>query len=173
MKTCWRYLRYVVRHKWYVMLACFKQGLYWQGIVHDLSKLRPSEFFPYANYFYGEKPNSYWEACNKYGCYEAAPWGSLPEDIIQTKFDFAWLLHQKRNPHHWQWWLLPEDDGGIKILPMLEKYLMEMLCDWEGAGKAQNNTTPTREWYLANKSKMQLNPETIKKLQKLLAIRKE
>jgi len=162
-----KYLKYVLRHKWFVMIACFKQGLYWQGIIHDLSKFRPSEFFPYANFFYG-RPNSYWEACSKYGCYEAAPFGSLPEDIIDTKFDFAWLLHQKRNPHHWQWWILLEDDGGTKILPMKDKYLVEMLCDWTGAGKAQGFGDNTKEWYLKNNSKMQLHPDTKKQIEQLL-----
>ena len=50
-----KYLWYVIRHKWYVGIECFKKGLYWQGLVHDSSKLFPSEFIPYARYFYGSK----------------------------------------------------------------------------------------------------------------------
>jgi hypothetical protein len=151
------------------MIACFKVGLYWQGLMHDLSKFRPSEFFPYANYFYG-KPNSYFEAVSKYGCYEAAPWGSLKEDIIQDRFDFAWLLHQKRNPHHWQYWILIQDEDGNKILEMPKKYLQEMICDWSGAGKAQGKYQPNelQDWYNSHKDKMQLNPITANKIIKLL-----
>jgi len=50
-----QYLSYLIRHKWFVMLECFKEGLYWQGIIHDLSKFLPSKLFPYANFFYNKK----------------------------------------------------------------------------------------------------------------------
>ena len=76
-------------------------------------------------------------------------------------FDYAWLLHQKRGKHHWQWWILPEDDGGIKVLPMPDKYRKEMLADWRGAGKAQG-TPDSYKWYMHNKEKMQLHPDTRK-----------
>ena len=104
-----KYAWYIIKHKWYVMIECFKVGLYWQGITHDLSKLLPDEWFPYANYFYGFKKR------DETGYYK-------PTDTGDKAFDFAWLLHQKRNPHHWQWWILPEDDGGTKILEMPLKY---------------------------------------------------
>jgi len=152
-----KYLKYVVRHKWFVMLACFKVGLYWRGITHDLSKFRPSEFIPYARFFYGI-PNKRRDGT---GYYKAT-------DTGDKDFDFAWLLHQKRNQHHWQWWMLPEDDGGIKLIEMPDRFILEMVCDWRGAGKAQRNPTSTVEWYLANKDKMQLHPNTIDKLEDLL-----
>ena len=154
-----KYLSYVLRHKWFVMLACFKVGLYWQGLIHDNSKFLPDEFIPYANFFYGN--NDIKKGRDKTGYYK-------PTDTGDKAFDFAWLLHQKRNPHHWQWWILPEDKGGIKLIPMWNKYLLEMLCDWQGAGKAQRNKTPIWEWYKANKTKMQLNKATIKEIEKIL-----
>lgn len=88
MRAHLRYLRYVVRHKWFVFLEGRKLGLgSGQLIKHDWSKFLPSEWFPYVHFFYGK-----------------------PGDSVTSAFDFAWLLHQKRNPHHWQWWCLPEDD---------------------------------------------------------------
>ena len=47
------YLKYVMRHKWYVFLACmrFKVNL-WQAISHDWTKFTPSEWFPYVHTFY-------------------------------------------------------------------------------------------------------------------------
>ena len=140
-----RYLKYIIRHKWFVMIACFQRGLYWQGLIHDISKFRPSEFFPYVNYFYGNKPND--REKNKY---------RKSTTTSDEAFDFAWLLHQKRNPHHWQWWILPEDEGGTKILEMPSEYLIEMLCDWHGAGMAQGRTFSDYEWWTQNKDKMQL-----------------
>jgi hypothetical protein len=159
-----QYAKYVFRHKWFVMLACFSRGLYWRGIVHDLSKFRPSEWFPYANFFY--KPSgSKNTKKNEAGYYK-------PTDTENAALDYAWLLHQKRNKHHWQWWCLPEDNGGIKVLPMPRKYALEMYCDWIGAGRAQGVSDwycPER-WYEANKAKMKLHEDTVRMLQEWFAI---
>ena len=143
----WRYLKYVLLHKWYVFLECVDEGIFLRGLVHDMSKFRPSEWFPYANHFYGRKVR------DKTGYYK-------PIDTGDKAFDFAWLLHQKRNRHHWQWWVLPEDEGGMKILPMSPTARTEMLCDWRGAGMAQGFSNNTRSWYKENRNKMQLHPET-------------
>lgn len=142
-----KYLRYLLRHIWFVRKACWANGLFWQGLVHDLSKFRPDEFVPYANFFYTPPKR------NKTGYYK-------PTDTGDKKFDFAWLLHQKRNRHHWQFWLLPEDEGGIKILEMPEKYAKEMLCDWWGASMALGYEGKCRTWYSKNRDKMQLHPNT-------------
>jgi len=53
MKKYIKYLWYIVRHKYFVMVECWARGLFWRGVSHDFSKLLPSEFVPYANYFYG------------------------------------------------------------------------------------------------------------------------
>lgn len=142
------YLKYVMRHKWFVLLACWEKGIRWRGITHDLSKFLPSEFIPYARHFYG--PDSH----HKDGSH--APVG----DTEDTDFYFAWLLHQKRNKHHWQWWILPLDDGGNKIMMMKRKYIEEMMCDWQGASMAQGHGKNTKEWYFKNKNKMILSKIT-------------
>jgi hypothetical protein len=163
----WKYLHYLLRHKWYVMIECFKVGLLWRGLLHDLSKFRPSEYIPYMNYFYGDGMGIE-KGRNETGYYK-------PTDTGDKAFDFAWLLHQKRNKHHWQWWILPEDEGGVKILEIQEPYRTEMLCDWIGAGKAQGKFSPsddylqeTRKWWNANNHKMQLHPETRRYFTQLL-----
>ena len=142
------YLKYVLVHKWWVMVECFKVGLFWRGIVHDMSKFLPSEFIPYARFFHGKKVRS------KTGYYK-------PTDTGDLAFDMAWFRHQKRNDHHWQWWVLPEDERGVKLLPMSEEARLEMLCDWRGAGRAQG-TPDTLAWYRANGHKLQLHEETRK-----------
>lgn len=146
-----KYLDYVLRHKWYVMVECFKQGLIWRGLVHDMSKFRLDEFIPYAKYFYGEHGIRF-----NGGFF----WEHKRNEEIKKQFDYAWLLHQKRNQHHWQWWLLSEDDGGTKILEMSLKYKIEMLCDWRGAGMAINGKDNIREWYEKNKGNMNLHKFT-------------
>ncbi len=165
-----KYLRYLLRHKWYVMIECFREGLIWRGLMHDLSKFLPSEIIPYTNFFYGKKGDDIKSKRDKTGYYK-------PTDTGDKAFDFAWLLHQKRNRHHWQWWILPEDEGGVKVLPMTDEYRREMICDWIGAGKAQGHFSPphdkyfeTRNWYLVNRHKMMLHPETRGWVEALLQI---
>ncbi len=156
----WHYLWYVIRHKWFVMIECFRFGIYWQGLTHDLSKLVPSEFMPYTGHFYGSKIGIS-RGRDETGYYK-------PTDTGDAAFDFAWLLHQKRNKHHWQWWILPEDEGGLKILEMPLKYRQEMLADWRGAGRALR-TPDTRKWYEKNKIRMSLGDETRAWIEKQLS----
>ncbi len=154
MRKHWMYLKYVLRHKWFVLRAGLKIGVpLWMLILHDWDKFLPSEWIPYTNYFYGDNAKS---TRGKTGYYK-------PTVTDDAAFDFAWLLHQKRNKHHWQWWILPEDDGGLKILPMPDVYINEMLADWTGAGLAQGKPD-LQGWYKANCDKMQLHPETRAKI---------
>ena len=139
-----------------MLVECCKMGIVWQGLIHDLSKFLPSEFFPYAEFFFG-RPRG------KTGYYK-------PTNTGDANFDFAWLLHQKRNKHHWQWWILPEDRGGVVILDMPIKYRKEMFCDWKGAGRAQGHGDDIREWYKVNGSKMQLHENTRRWIEDMLGL---
>lgn len=105
-----KYLWYVLKHKWFVMLECFKMGLIWQGLVHDNSKFLPDEFFSYANHFHGPKAQGIKTGRDKTGYYK-------PYDTGDAAFDTAWFLHQKRNKHHWQWWCMPIDPIIIYSVP--------------------------------------------------------
>jgi hypothetical protein len=143
------YGRYILRHKWYVFLEACRLGIPWRGLTHDLSKLRPDEWGPYADYFYG-------------GRFPDGSWGGamyVPNAVAEA-FDRAWLLHQKRNDHHWQWHVLREDSGATKLLPLGDAQRREMLADWRGAGRAITGKDNTREWWLRNRDKMLLHDET-------------
>lgn len=98
-------LKDVIRHKWFVFFACLRFGVpIWSAILHDWDKFLPSEWCAYADYFYGEKvvvPNTF--VMNEAG--ESVPKMTQPEPV-KLAFDFAWNQHQKRNKHHWQYWLL-------------------------------------------------------------------
>lgn len=154
-----RYAWYVLRHKWFVLVECWRLGVLWRGITHDLSKLRPSEWFPYVAFFYPDGKAQ--KRRDSTGYYK-------PTDTGDSKFDYAWLLHQKRNRHHWQFWLLPEDDGGTKVLPMPDTDRKEMLADWRGAGRAQK-TKGVMVWYEKNKHKMTLHRDTREWIERHLA----
>ena len=156
-----KYLSYVLRHKWFVFLSCCRMGIPWQGIIHDISKFYPWQWFPYVHAFYGKKPNPR----DNSGYYDAAKIGNDP-------FLIAWLDHIHRNKHHWQWWVLQHDDGGKSVFDMPLKYRREMLADWIGAGRAQGKPD-TKAWYEANKDKMQLHPETRKWIEMVLGVTQE
>lgn len=149
-----RYVYYVLRHKYYVAIECLRRGLFLQAITHDLSKFRLSEIRSYAEYFYGNSSGGV-----KKGDHEGTP--------IQEAFDLSWLKHQHRNPHHWQHWILQEDSGGVKIMEMPDKYMKEMVCDWIGCGKALG-FPDTKGWYEKNKDQMRLHVNTRTKVENLL-----
>lgn len=140
------YLKKLLLHKWFVFLECAKIGMPIAGIVHDWSKFLPDEFIPYARYFNTDRRD-------KYGDYDV---GKADNDA----FLVAWLKHQHRNPHHWQYWILLPDEYPTHIIAMPERYWREMIADWRGAGRAYTGKDNTTEWYQRNKDKMRLHPET-------------
>lgn len=143
-----RYLVYVLRHKWFVFLECARVGLWRRGLVHDLSKFLPSEFIPYARHFYGGRTSQR----DSSGYYK-------PTDTGDPAFDLAWLAHQNRNDHHWQWWVIPANGGGLVVYPMSWSARLEMVCDWRGAARAQG-TRDVCGWYTKHKDQILLAPAT-------------
>lgn len=143
------YLRYVIIHKWFVLVASIRYGCtLWRALVHDASKFLPDEWLPYAATFY--KP----DGTKQYEPSEA--------------FDMAWLMHQRRNLHHWQAWVLREDDGGTKPMRMPSKYVREMVADWAGAGRAITGKWEVRSWFAKNRHKIVLHPDTLAEVERLL-----
>lgn len=146
MKKYWQYASYIIRHKWFVFVAGGWFGLsLWRRLTHDLSKLLPSEWFPYMNYFYAKG------------------------DV--RPFDIAWLKHQHRNAHHWQHWILREDNGNSCAMIIPDEYIREMVADWAGAGRAITGKWEVKEWYTANKDKMFLSPDTEEMIDILLTVK--
>lgn len=155
----WKYLKYIIRHKWYVFVACqkYRHISFFQAVLHDLSKFHPREWIPYANYFYGPKftEDDRRRVFNVCGVMLPTP------EESRDSFNAAWLRHQHKNPHHWQHWILRNDDGSTVCLEMPLKYAFEMIADWEGAGRAiMGDKANTREWYLKNYERIQLHPKT-------------
>ena len=131
------------------MIECFKVGYIWLGLVHDLSKFRPCEFFPYAKHFgsgieTGRSKNGY----------------DKLYDTGDPGFDIAWLKHIHANKHHWQYWTQPTKGRGVHCHSMPFEYIEEMVCDWKGASRAQGHGGMIRAWYEENGLKMVLHPGT-------------
>jgi hypothetical protein len=146
----WQYLKYVVRHKVFVLLEGLKIGpgrwYLWPAwllilLVHDWDKFTPSSWSAYARTFYGPDGSKQYEP--------------------GEGFSVAWLHHQHINKHHWQRWIIVWDHGRHDYLPMPDIYRREMLADWRGAGRALGKTD-TAEWYKANRDGIRLETSTRK-----------
>lgn len=144
------YFKYVIRHKYYVYQA--GRGLHlslWRCIMHDTSKFFSTELSPYVHTFYKKDGT---------GTYRES-----------EEFDHAWNHHQKTNKHHWQYWVLYNDSGSIVPLKMPEKYVLEMVADWIGAGRAiHGDKSDVLRWYHTHKDKIILHPDTKYQVEKLL-----
>jgi hypothetical protein len=136
-------------------MACWRERLFWRGLIHDWQKWLPREFFPYAVFFGKHNPR------DKTGYYK-------PTDTGSRSFDAAWMHHVHHGDHHWQHWCVATE-GELKVHEMPRAAIVEMLCDWDGAGRAQNATTSVREWFDINKHKMRFAPLTAYCIENMLS----
>ncbi len=54
-----KHFNLVNKHRWEVFKLCCKAGIPYRGLVHDLSKYSPTEFWESAKYFDGHKKSDY------------------------------------------------------------------------------------------------------------------
>ena len=150
MKRNLAYLRYVLRHKWFVFLEAWNLGIPWLGLTHDLSKFLPREWSPYAHTFFAADGSYQPRLRDKTGYYDPA--------LVSLDFRQAWLHHQ-RNKHHWQAWCVIGDGGSISVIDIPLKYRKEMLADWRGAARV-HGTRGAAQWYWPNRDKLGLHENT-------------
>jgi hypothetical protein len=193
MRRHWLYFRYLARHKYFVFIAGLRTGApLWRLVIHDWSKFLPSEWLPYSRKFYGpparhvaEKQAERWRQIYedshgpmslsaKLGHLKAVEQLELDtQERIDHAFNVAWLKHQHRNPHHWQHWLLAEDNPSKRLetpqssgaqrafpLRMPVHFVREMVADWCGAGRAITGKWEVGEWYMNNRQNIILHHET-------------
>ena len=114
------HFRTITKHRHKVIKHCFKAGIGWQGLRHDLSKYSPTEFFNGVKYYDGTRsPNEL--------------------ERLDRGYSKAWLHHKGRNKHHFEYW----NDYNPKIrkyapVKMPLNYVIEMFCDNVGAGHVYN-----------------------------------
>ena len=112
------HIKTILIHKYWVGKYCFKCGLYWRGIKHDLSKFSPAEFIPNIRYV---KP------------------GISPIDVQRKELGYAkaWFHHKGHNSHHWVYWTDRFDEGCYATRMPLNDAI-ECVCDLIGASRAYN-----------------------------------
>lgn len=152
----WKHFKTISKHKYLVMKGCFAVGLYRQGLLHDLSKYMPSEFFVGAKYYQGnQSPNNAEREAKGYSS--------------------SWLHHKGRNKHHFEYWI---DYSGKKVdeamqpAKMPNRYIVEMFIDRVAASKVYNGMfyTDWDAWHYYKKGNTAqfLHPYTKRVLEKLL-----
>lgn len=146
MGVRWKHFKTVAKHRKIVRQECKACGIWWQGWKHDLSKYSPTEFGESAKHFQGNRSpiEASKESCNGYS--------------------LAWQHHMGHNPHHWEYWIDFGKNGEIIPQKIPYKYVVEMICDWIGAGKVYSKEKWAQEeplrYYLKVRDGRYFHPDT-------------
>lgn len=136
-----------------VMKHCFKVGIIKRGLLHDLSKYGPSEFFAGVKYYQGN--------CSP----------QVKEREING-YSAAWLHHKGRNKHHFEYW----KDGNV-FVEMPAVYFAEMVCDRIAASKIYlkekySDSSPL-DYFNSRTDRNAMHPKTAQKLEYFLTLLSE
>lgn len=129
MSKFFKHLKMITKHRYQVFKLCCRCGLFWQGLVHDLSKFNMVEFAESVK-FYSDN-HSPINDCRK-----------------QKGYSNAWLHHKNRNKHHIEYWYDRENEIQMN---MPYKYAVECVCDKIAASKCYNGKNfqpemPLKHW---------------------------
>ena len=159
MNRFFSHLNTILKHRHKVITHCFRAGIPWRGILHDLSKFSWKEFSEGVRYYQGNRsPN---------------------EKERETKgFSEAWMHHKGRNRHHFEYWTdyNPKTKRVEPVkLPLV--YVKEMFCDRVAAskvyqGKNYSDAHPL-EYFIRGKDRRVIHPETSDLLESWLLMLKE
>ncbi len=111
-----KHLKVILTHKYYVFINCFKVGIIYRGIMHDLSKFGFIEFFNSVKYVTGDQSPTILERKNDSG------------------FSHVAVRHTGRNRHHWQYWI-DHDKNCLVVRKIPFKFALEYVCDIMAASK--------------------------------------
>lgn len=152
VKRFFGHLKTVHKHRKIVRKLCFKCGLYWQGLTHDLSKYSPTEFWNGVKFYTGTKSPHVGERA-AYG------------------YSKAWLHHKGHNKHHAEYWV-DIQNGVSSSISIPKKYLIEMICDRVAASMTYlgDNYTDAAAWeyYISHRDENQFNVDTRMRLEHIL-----
>ena len=152
----WQHFKTITKHRILVMKGCFRVGLYWQGLIHDLSKYSPTEFLVGARYYQGTRsPNA--------------------AEREEKGYSESWMHHKGRNKHHYEYWTdLNPVTKRYEAVEMPRRYLVEMVMDRRAAcmtyqGKNYTSASPL-EYLDRSRERNFMNPQTEKQLRYILTM---
>ena len=107
--------------------------------------------------------------CEEYDAYDEYFYGKHRTVEVEEAFNYAWLHHIHSNPHHWQYWVLINDEAeeGIEILDMPYHDIIHMICDWWSFSWKTGNLYEIFDWYEKHKH-MKLSDRTRMKVETIL-----
>ena len=152
----WQHFKTITRHRLHVLEGCFRVGLYWQGLTHDLSKYSPTEFLMGIRYFQGDK----------------SPNGAERTD---KGYSEAWMHHKGRNRHHYEYWTdMNLQTRTYEPVKMPRKYLAEQIMDRRAACKVYQGDAYTDasayEYFMSSRERQLMHPENRQELEFLLSM---
>ena len=152
----WQHFKTITKHRHQVIKHCYKAGILFQGLFHDLSKYGPTEFIVGAKYYIGTRsPNE--------------------GERMVTGYSLAWMHHKGRNKHHYEYWTdYNPKSKKVEPVKMPLRYVIEMFCDRVAASKIYMKDAycdrSSLDYFLNAKSRLQIHPETAALLEKLLTM---
>ncbi len=150
------HLKTVLVHKHRVLVNCIKAGIIWRGLMHDMSKFSPAEFFAGVKYYQGTRsPNEM--------------------ERESTGYSAAWMHHKGRNRHHFEYWTdYNTKTKRIEPVRMPDVFIYEMFCDRVAASKTYNknnyNDRMPLEYFLRGNKNRIIEQGTSDKLEMLLSM---
>lgn len=141
-----KHLHTINTHRRQVRKICFKLGIYFQGLVHDLSKYSWTEFHQSVKYYTDGKR-------------------SPTETERQAEgYSSCWMHHRGRNKHHIEYWFdLDPVTHFYHPLKIPLKYLKEMFADRVAASKVYKkkdyNDGCALEYFLSHENTSKLMQE--------------
>lgn len=147
IKNFFGHLHTVDVHRFRVFCLCCKVGIPIQGLLHDLSKYSPTEFWEGVKYYEGT-------------------YSPIMNCKKENGYSKAWLHHKGRNKHHYEYWY---DYNGPTVTPIMPfKYFLEYLCDTFSAGMTYQGKSWTKEYQLSYWNKIKDQARMDSKLKALL-----
>ena len=159
MNKFFGHLNTVMKHRRRVICHCYKAGILKRGLLHDLSKYSPTEFFEGVRYFSGTRSPNEGERKEK-------------------GYSDAWMHHKGRNRHHFEYWTdYNPETKQVAPVKMPIVFVKEMFCDRVAASKIYQGKNYTEshpvEYFLKGKANRFIHPETSDLIEKLLLMLKE
>ena len=152
----WKHFKTITKHRLIVMAGCFRVGLVWQCLTHDLSKYSPTEFLMGAKYYQGTRsPNT--------------------AEREEKGYSQAWMHHKGRNRHHYEYWTdMNRVTRNYEPVPMPRKYLVEMVMDRRAAcityqGDAYTDASALN-YFMGSRERELMHPQTRQELEYVLTM---
>ena len=137
------HLHTVNEHRFKVFCLCCKVGIPWQGLIHDLSKYHPEEFWEGVKYFQGD-------------------YSPIKNCKTETGYSRAWLHHKGRNKHHYEYWYDYNAPNETPVMPF--KYFLELICDSLAAGMTYQGKRWNQHYQLKYWNKVKSKAKMDKKM---------